>query len=56
MQITRESECVLSIPVASLASERGNVERLLNKAAVRDYCLSLPFKTIVEATADFGRL
>ena len=55
MQITQESECVLSIPVASLASERGNVERLLNKAVVRDYCRPLPFKTIVEATDDFGR-
>jgi len=41
MQITLESQCVLSIPVASLASERGNVERLLNKAAVRDYCICL---------------
>jgi hypothetical protein len=54
MQITLESQCVLSIPVASLASERGNVEQLLNRAAVREYCRSLAFKTIVEATADFG--
>jgi hypothetical protein len=54
MQITLESQCVLNIPVASLAAERGNVERLLNKTAVRDYCRSLTFKTIVEATADFG--
>jgi hypothetical protein len=54
MQITLESQRVLSIPVASLVSERGNVERLLNKAAVRDYCRSLSSKTIVEATADFG--
>jgi Type I restriction enzyme R protein N terminus (HSDR_N) len=54
MQITLESQRVLSIPVASLVSQRGNVERLLNKAAVRDYCRSLSSKTIVEATADFG--
>jgi hypothetical protein len=54
MQITLESQRVLSIPVASLVSERGNVERFLNKAAVRDYCRSLSSKTIVEATADFG--
>jgi Type I restriction enzyme R protein N terminus (HSDR_N) len=54
MQIAMESQCVLSIPVTSLVSNRGNIERLLNKAAVRDYCRSLPFKTIVEATADFG--
>jgi hypothetical protein len=26
----------------------------INVAAVRDYCRSLPFKTIVEATANFG--
>jgi len=54
MQITQESQCVLSIPVTSLVSERGNVERLLNKTAVRDYCKSLSFKTMAETTADFG--
>jgi Type I restriction enzyme R protein N terminus (HSDR_N) len=54
MQISQDSERVLRIPVASLAAERGKVEGLLNKLAVRDYCKSLQFKTIVEATTDFS--
>ncbi|MBB6245695.1 type I restriction enzyme HsdR N-terminal domain-containing protein [Rhodanobacter sp. A1T4] len=54
MQITSESQCVLNIPVTSLASQQGNVERFLNKVAVYNYCKSLSFKTIVEAAADFG--
>jgi Type I restriction enzyme R protein N terminus (HSDR_N) len=54
MQISLESECALQIPVDQLPANRGNVERLLNRTAVRDYCNALKFKTIVEATADFG--
>jgi hypothetical protein len=54
MQLSIESECVLQIPVSQLLANRGKVERLLNKTAVRDYCASLKFKTIVEATSDFG--
>mgnify|MGYP001602846469 CR=1 FL=1 len=53
-QASLESECVLAIAVSDLAANRGTVERLLNKTAVRDYCAGLKFKTIVEATADFG--
>lgn len=54
IQVSMESECVLQIPLSELASHRGDVERLLNKTAVRDYCVALKFKTIVEATSDFG--
>ena len=54
MQISLESECVFSAPIDQLASKRGLIEKLLNKNAVRDYCAALKFKTIIEATADFG--
>jgi hypothetical protein len=54
LQVSLESECVLRIPTSQLAANRGEVERLLNKTAVRDYCASLRFKTIAEATSDFG--
>jgi hypothetical protein len=53
-QATLESECVLQIPVNQLVENRGKIEQLLNKTAVRDYCKALRFKTIVEATADLG--
>jgi hypothetical protein len=55
LQTTQESACVLNIPVSSLAAERGNIERLLGKAAVYDYCRSFHVKTILEASVDYGR-
>src|SRR5258708_2632443 len=55
LQATQESVRVLNIPVSSLAAERGNIERLLSKAAVYDCCRSLHLKTIIEASADYGR-
>jgi hypothetical protein len=55
LQATQESICVLKTPVSSLATERGNIERLLGKAAVYDYCRSFHVKTILEASADYGR-
>lgn len=54
LQVSLESECVLHIAVDQLAAKRGEVERLLNKTAVRDYCATLRFKTIAEVTSDFG--
>ena len=54
LQVSLESECVLRIPTSQLSTNRGEVERLLNKDAVRDYCASLSFKTLAEATSDFG--
>jgi hypothetical protein len=54
MQIAQESKCVLKIGVTSLADKRGDVEQLLSKIAIREYCRSLVFKTIVEATADLA--
>ena len=54
LQISQESERVFEAPVASLAAHRGRIEELLNKLAVRDYCRSLKFKTIVEAATDFS--
>jgi hypothetical protein len=53
-QATFESECVLRISVNQLVANRGKIEQLLNKSAVRDYCRTLKFKTIAEATADLG--
>jgi hypothetical protein len=54
-QATQESTCVLNIPVRSLAAERGTIERLLTKTAVYDYCRSFHVKTILEASAEYGR-
>jgi hypothetical protein len=53
-QATFESECVLQISVSQLIENKGKIEKFLNKIAVRDYCKTLKFKTIVEATADLG--
>lgn len=53
LQISRESECILSARVADLALARGEVERYLTKDAVRGYCSTLTFKTMAEATSDF---
>jgi type I site-specific restriction endonuclease len=54
LQPTQESVCVLNISVDSLLSERGRIEQLLGKAALMAYCRSLTFKTILEASADYG--
>lgn len=53
-QATLESDCVLQTPVNQLVANRGKIEQILNKTAIRDYCKALKFKTIVEATADLG--
>jgi Type I restriction enzyme R protein N terminus (HSDR_N) len=55
LQAAQESERVFEVEVASLAARRGDVERLLAKAAVIDYCRSFHVKTILEASLDFGR-
>ncbi len=55
LRATQESACVLNITVSSLAAERGNIERLLGKAAVYDYCRFFHVKTILEASVDYGR-
>lgn len=54
LQATHESVCVLDIRVASLLGERGPIESLLGKPALIAYCRSLAFKTILEASADYG--
>jgi hypothetical protein len=54
-QATMESTCVLDIPVASLLAHRGEIEILLGKEAVYDYCRSHKVKTILEASHDFSR-
>ncbi|WP_454650531.1 NACHT domain-containing protein [Bradyrhizobium liaoningense] len=54
-QATMESTCVLDIPVSSLLARRGDVERLLAKTAVYNYCRSLKVKTILEVSHDFTR-
>ncbi len=55
LQATKESERVLTVSVALMASERGKIERLLGKAAVYDYCRELSVKTILEASGDYSR-
>ncbi|WP_158928819.1 type I restriction enzyme HsdR N-terminal domain-containing protein [Acidisphaera sp. S103] len=55
LQATRESERVLAISVASMAAERGKVERLLGKAAISDYCKQFNIKTILETSGDYSR-
>jgi hypothetical protein len=54
LQPAQESVRVLNIPVASLLAERGRIEQLLGKAALVVYCRSLAFKTILEASTDYG--
>jgi hypothetical protein len=53
IQITLESSCVLQTPVSRLLAHRSEIERLLNKTAVRSYCVTLEFKNILESTKDF---
>jgi Type I restriction enzyme R protein N terminus (HSDR_N)/NACHT domain len=55
LQKTQDSVRVFVAPIASLAAERGKIERLLGKEAVVDYCKSFGVKTILEASADYGR-
>ena len=55
LKATQESELVLQAEISSLATHRGEVERLLTKSAVRDYCHTFKVKTILEASMDFGR-
>jgi type I site-specific restriction endonuclease len=54
LQATQESIRVLDVPVTSLRAERGRIEQLLGKAALMAYRRSLAFKTILEASADYG--
>ena len=54
LQATQESVCELDIPVASLSAERGRIEQLLGKAGLIAYCRSLAFKTMLEASVDYG--
>ncbi|HET6375392.1 MAG TPA: type I restriction enzyme HsdR N-terminal domain-containing protein, partial [Methylocella sp.] len=53
-QAAQESVCVLDIHVDSFLAERGRIEQLLSKSALMAYCRSLEFKTILEASADYG--
>lgn len=55
LQKTQDSVCVLATPVFSLPAKRGEIERLLSKQAVLDYCKTFQVKTILEASADYGR-
>ena len=55
LQKTQDSVLMLSTTVRSLAAERGRIESLLGKQAVLDYCRSFKVKTILEASADYGR-
>lgn len=55
LQKTQDSVLMLSTTVRSLAAERGRIELLLGKQAVLDYCRSFKVKTILEASADYGR-
>jgi hypothetical protein len=52
---TQESERVFYANVSSLAARRGELEPLLAKAAVVDYCRRFHVKTILTASSDFGR-
>jgi hypothetical protein len=54
IQPTQESVRVLDVPISALSEERAKVEQFLGKAALVAYCKSLAFKTILEASADYG--
>ena len=55
LQKTLDSVRVLATPVSSLPAKRGEIERLLSKRAVLHYCKTFQVKTILEASADYGR-
>jgi hypothetical protein len=55
LQKTQDSVRVFEGSITSLVAERGKIEQLLGKQAVIDYCKSFQVKTILEASADFGR-
>ncbi|WP_426409455.1 type I restriction enzyme HsdR N-terminal domain-containing protein [Bradyrhizobium ganzhouense] len=52
---TQESERVLDVSISDLAANRGIIEILLSKIAVVNYCRTFHVKTVLEASADFGR-
>lgn len=54
LQSSQESVCCLKIRVADIVAERGRIEQLLNKESLISYCKGLNFKTLIEASADFG--
>ncbi|MDA9426226.1 NACHT domain-containing protein [Bradyrhizobium sp. CCBAU 53380] len=55
LQKSQDSVRVFEAPITSLAAKRGEIERLLSKEAVIDYCKLFAVKTILEASADYGR-
>ena len=55
LQKTQDSVRLLEMPVSALAANQGKVEQYLGKQAVLDYCRTFDVKTILEASADYGR-
>jgi Type I restriction enzyme R protein N terminus (HSDR_N) len=55
LQKSQDSVRVFDTPITSLAAKRGEIERLIGKEAVIDYCKSFAVKTILESSADYGR-
>jgi Type I restriction enzyme R protein N terminus (HSDR_N) len=55
LNLARSSDKVLSFAVSHIEARRAGLERYLRKETVIDYCRRVCGKTIVEATADFGR-
>lgn len=55
LQHTIKSELTLKAEVNELATRRGEVERLISKAATIEYCRSLQHKKIGAVIRDFGR-
>jgi hypothetical protein len=55
LQHTIKSELTLKAEVSELTTRRGEVERLISKAATIEYCRSLQHKKIGAVIRDFGR-
>jgi|GEM_PF-6785671 len=54
IQRTAESEKIVSFPVADLPAHRGEIERLLQREAILDYCEKLEIKPVRVDQVDVG--
>ncbi len=54
IQRAGESVCVLKLAVSSLAARRDDIERILHRDAVVDYCKSVEIKNIQIESFDYG--
>jgi type I site-specific restriction endonuclease len=54
LQLTSESHCALKVQVECIGEKRGELETLLSKEAMYQYCQSLLYKKIVPMVGDLA--